>query len=196
MVAAGVGFQIESIISIPEGSREQTLWLFAGTAISFILTAIGTPFSVAAFCRNRFEIIHGIGLVRNIVRVVAILVLFWFYETSVRSFAIALVFSSLVEIVCVMWSARRLLPDLEWSITDVDWETFVGLSTTGWWVSVFQVGTILLLSIDLLVVNRVFGVEEGGRYAIPLQWSALLRNFATSLAAVFSPTIIAWFSHS
>ena len=51
-------------------------------------------------------------------------------------------------------------------------------------------GTILFLSIDLLVVNRLFGAESAGRYAAVMQWSTLLRVLGGTIAAVFAPTII------
>jgi membrane protein EpsK len=190
-VSIATTLNISQIISIPPEGEVQAKWLFGCTAISFIVSALTTPFSVAAFCRNRFDVTHGIGLTRNITRIVGIILLFWLWEPSIRSVGIAGLIAALVEGICVIWAARLLLPEIDLRFTDVDWDTFSNLTLTGWWVSVFQVGTILLLSIDLLVVNRVFGAESGGRYAVVLQWSALLRNFATSLAAVFSPTIIA-----
>lgn len=193
-VAMVTTLNISRIISIPPDGEIQAQWLFGCTAISFIVSALTTPFSVAAFCRNRFDVTHGIGLARNVTRIVGIVLLFWLWEPSIRAVGIAGLFAALIEGICLIWAARLLLPEINLRLTDVDWDTFSSLTLTGWWVSVFQVGTILLLCIDLLVVNRVFGTESGGRYAVVLQWSALLRNFATSLAAVFSPTIIAIYS--
>ena len=61
---------------------------------------------------------------------------------------------------------------------------------TGGWVFISQIGTLLLINIDLLVANKVVGAAAGGQYALVLQWSMLLRNFALVVSGVFGPTIL------
>ena len=88
---------------------------------------------------------------------------------------------------------RKLTPGLYLSAADCCRRTLRQLTGTGFWVSVTQVGTILTLGIDLLVVNLVLGADAAGRYAPLLQWSAMLRSVAGISAGIFGPTIIALF---
>ena len=69
-------------------------------------------------------------------------------------------------------------------------QTLKKLLGTGGWIVVNQIGTLLYLSIDLIVVNRVGGAVAGGRYAAVMQWSTLLRTIAGTIAGVFAPTIL------
>jgi membrane protein EpsK len=57
-------------------------------------------------------------------------------------------------------------------------------------VSLNHTGTVLFLSIELVIANTVLGAHEAGRYALALQWSTLIRAFAGSVAGVFGPTIL------
>lgn len=182
---------LDRLVLVPEDGLAQARWLFGCTAVSFVVSTLVTPFSVSAFCRNRFEITHAISITRNIVRVSMIVFLFWYTEPSLKSVGLAGLASVVVEAILLFLAWRHLLPEIYFRVSNVEWATFKGLFSTGVWVSVFQVGTILLLSIDLVLVNRIFGPASGGEYAAVLQWSALLRNFSMSLAAVFAPTIMA-----
>jgi membrane protein EpsK len=64
----------------------------------------------------------------------------------------------------------------------------------GGWILINQIGALLFLSIDLVVVNKILGVEAGGQYGAVLMWSTLLRSFAGVVAAVFGPTIISLYA--
>ena len=64
----------------------------------------------------------------------------------------------------------------------------------GGWIAVTYVGTILYLGIDLLVVNRMFGPDAGGRYAAVAQWSALLRTLVGVVAGLFCPTMLYYYA--
>src|SRR5205807_3720865 len=70
-----------------------------------------------------------------------------------------------------------------------DVATLRNLTSLGGWLLVSEVGSLLLISIDLIVVNKLFGAEAGGRYGAILQWSFLLRSLAYVIAGVFGPTI-------
>ena len=59
-----------------------------------------------------------------------------------------------------------------------------------------QIGAILYLNIDVLVANRLFGPEQSGKYAAILQLPYLIRLLGTTVAAVFSPTVLFYFARN
>ncbi|GAA5510427.1 hypothetical protein [Novipirellula caenicola] len=187
---AGAAVFLDKLIQIPENGLYQARWLFGTTALSFVVSTVMTPFSVAAFCRNRFEITHAIAIIGNVVRVAGIVLFFGLFEPSIKWVGVAGLTSVATAALLHVIAWRHLMPGTTICFPNVQWSTFKHLFFTGVWVSVFQVGTILLLSVDLVLINHFFGPTSGGRYAAILQWSAMLRNFATSLAAVFTPTIL------
>jgi len=68
------------------------------------------------------------------------------------------------------------------------------LTGMGGWIVINQIGSLLYLSIDLIVVNKILGAEAGGQYGALLIWSTNLRALAGVLAGVFAPTIISLFA--
>jgi membrane protein EpsK len=89
---------------------------------------------------------------------------------------------------------RFLIPQLRISMASCNLAALQEMLSMGGWVSVSTVGTILFLGVDLLVVNRMFGPDACGQYAAVLQWSTLLRTFATTIAGVFGPTILFYYA--
>jgi len=53
---------------------------------------------------------------------------------------------------------------------------------------------LLFLNIDLIVVNKLFGAESGGKYASVLQWTILLRSMAGTLVSVLTPIILTYYA--
>ncbi len=182
------------ILTIPEGALTDAKRHFGCVAAAFILSTATTPFAVSAFCRNRFDISHTITILGNLARILVIVGLFAVLTPNLSHVGVGILLAAIVSSICSVVASRRISPGLRPTFSHANRRTIVDLLATGWWVSVFQVGSILLLSIDLLVVNRALGAEAGGRYAIVLQWAAVLRSVSGSLSAVFSPTILALYA--
>jgi membrane protein EpsK len=75
-----------------------------------------------------------------------------------------------------------------------DWAVFREQVNFGGWILVNQIGAILFLYVDLLVVNRLLGPNAGGQYAAILQWSILLRMFSTAVGSIFQPQMLYLFA--
>jgi len=61
-------------------------------------------------------------------------------------------------------------------------------------VVINQIGSLLFLQIDLIIVNLLFGAASAGEYAIALQWVVLLRAVAGVLSGVLTPTILSCYA--
>ena len=64
----------------------------------------------------------------------------------------------------------------------------------GGWVFIDQIGALLFLQIDLIVVNLLFGATSAGEYAIVLKWGNLLRTIAGVLGGVLTPIILTYYA--
>jgi membrane protein EpsK len=89
-----------------------------------------------------------------------------------------------------------LTPNLKISARDFNFNHLKEFVRTGIWMLLNQFGTLLLIGVDLVIANRLFGAETGGRYASVMQWSAMLRSFAMVIAGVFGPTIVALYARN
>ncbi|HCB30647.1 MAG TPA: hypothetical protein DEP50_07980, partial [Acinetobacter lwoffii] len=158
--------------SIPVGQESQAQLLFICTVVMFMLTVISAPFDVATFCRNRFDIRNVMAIMASLLRVSLVVVLFNLLHAEVWQVGIGIVAASLLSLGGAIWAWRRLTPELVIDVHGYSPKAFKKLRETGIWIALNQIGTLLLLSIDLLVVNRILGAEAGGRYASIMQWSA------------------------
>lgn len=68
------------------------------------------------------------------------------------------------------------------------------LGITGGWITIDQIGTLLLFQIDIIVINKLFGTVAGGEYSIILMWNTLIRSAAGMLAGVLTPVILACYA--
>ncbi len=192
---AGLG----SIINMPVGQETQTRWLFLCTVAAFFLGTLQSPFGVACFCRNRFDLLNTIGLVQQIARVGFVVVFFSILAAQIWQVGVA---ALLAMFFGWGWSIRlwrRLTPSLRISLPHFSGKALKNLCSMGGWVGVNYLGVILYLSIDLLVVNRMFGrtdPDAGGRYAAVMQWSILLRTLVGVIGTIFGPTMIAYYAHN
>src|ERR1051325_9261855 len=93
-----------------------------------------------------------------------------------------------------VWLWRVLTPTLRVERKAFDWHVLKDLASTGGWVIVNQLGAFLYLGIDLLVANRLFGVEQSGRFAAILQLPLLIRSLGSAIGGVFSPTVLYYYA--
>jgi membrane protein EpsK len=185
-----------SIVNIPKDLETQTRWLFVLTVGGFFLGTLQAPFGVSLFCRNRFDLQSMIGLVQQIVRVGLVVVLFNVLTPRIWHVGVA----ALVAMFFGWgWSVRlwrRLTPTLTISLAHFSRKAVKDLFSLGGWVAVNSLGVILYQSIDLLVVNRMFGTDAGGRYAAVMPWSTLLRMLVGVVGTIFGPTMIAYYARN
>lgn len=193
-IAILVAGHADVFFEIPAGYVSQFRWLFYCTIAVFMLTTLRSPFALATYCRNRFELSNGLSIIGNLVRVGLVVLLFSFLIPGVWQVGVGLVAATVVVAVgsVILW--RVLTPSLQIDIRHFDVGTLRLMTSTSLWFVVNQVGTLLYLSIDLLVVNRIIGSEAGGQYAALLTWSALLRGLGGAIAGVFTPTMLAHYA--
>jgi membrane protein EpsK len=193
VLAAPAGFaasHVPRLISVPAGQELQARWLMGCAVTVFFLDALLTPFGVATYCTNRFDLQNLVVITDRIVPIGVVVVLFSLFTPRLWQVGLAMVAATLVSggVSLRLW--RKLTPMLRLSSSTFDIGAVFKLASFGGWIAVNQVGVVLFLAIDLLVVNRLFGPAAGGRYAAVMQWSSLLRLLAGTIAVVFGPTIL------
>jgi len=180
---------ISAFFNVPAGCERPFAWLFFCIICSFFITTLGSSFSLASFCRNRFDLSSAVGILGNLIRVGTVVVLFSCFVPQVWHIGIGALLAVIVSLIgsIIIW--RLLTPMLHIEPRAFDMATLRDLTSMGGWFLVSQLGVLLFLGIDLVVVNKMLGAEAGGRYGAVMQWSLLLRSLAGVMAGVFGPTI-------
>jgi membrane protein EpsK len=183
-------FHGELFFNLPSGYERQFSWLFVCAMTVFFMTALGSSFSVSSFCMNRFDLDNLVGTVSTIIRVCSILLMFNLFEPKITYVGLALVIAFGSNIVLTVFVWRHLTPMLRLNLSGFSSEVFLKLAGMGGWIVVDQLGTILLLSIEMVVVNKVLGPENAGHYGAIMVWSVQLRSLSGLIGSVFAPTTI------
>jgi membrane protein EpsK len=186
-----VSFYGDRLVRVPAGSETDVRWLFAFCGASFLTSTATSAFGVSAFCRNRLDIQAWFSIASTFARVGLVWLLFQIVAAKLWQVGAGLLLAAMVSAIGLIWAWRHLAPELRIRFADWDVKELHRLTATTGWLSVWQVGTILLISIDLLVVNRIFGPVAGTLYAVALQWSVMLRGIAITLGNLFAPEITA-----
>ncbi|HTA29155.1 MAG TPA: oligosaccharide flippase family protein, partial [Candidatus Cybelea sp.] len=185
---------LDRLVRLPSGFEVPARWLFAAAAAAFLLNEIKTPFDVSSFCRNRFDLRNIVATGEVLGRVGLVVLLFCFVSPRVEYVGFAIFFGTVISSVGAVWLWKALTPTLRVDRRCFDLSILRELTGTGGWVVINQIGAILYLSIDLLVANRMFGAELGGKYAAVLQLPALIRTLGSTIGAVFSPTVLFYYA--
>jgi membrane protein EpsK len=192
-LAVPAGFaasHVNKLVSVSAGQEAQVRWLMGCALIAFFLNTLQTPFGVATYSMNRFDLRNVVGITQRLVSVGVVVALFALFTPRLWHVGLAIVGAALVHGGLNLCFWRMLTPMLRPSFAQFDIRVVGKLASFGGWISVSRVGVLLFLAIDLLVVNRLFGPVAGGRYAAVLQWSTLLRTLSAVIVGVFGPTIL------
>lgn len=189
-------FNIEMLVHIPTEILTQARVTFACIVLAFLLNTIKTPFEVATFCFNRFDLRNILLIIEAVIRVGFVVVCFNSISVEIWHVGTGILIATCISFVGAVWVWKRLMPSLIVSYSYFDWSQVKDLTSMGVWVSISTVGSMLFLGIDLLVINRMFTVEDAGRYAAILQWPTLLRAIGFTISGVFAPTMIYYYARN
>lgn len=186
-VALGVTW-VDWLVRIPPGYVTATRWLFGWTAAALLLNQIGIPFAASAFCRNRLDLQNLATIAGTLTRVGLILLLFSLAAARIEYVGLAILAGALISLAMAIYQWRRLTPMLHVAPRLFDRTLFKDLFATGGWATVSQLGAMLYLNIDLILANRLFGADVGGKYAAVLQIPYLLTSLSLAVGGIFPPT--------
>lgn len=187
---------IDEFISIPEAVVTESKILFLCVLGGFFISLIASVFSVSVYSINRIDLMQIANISKNIIKLSVILVLFKFQLYKLSSVGYAIVISEFTTLLFYIVLSRRLTPYIHLNIRSFSLSIVKKLSTLGGWLIIDQVGVIFLSKIDLVVVNKTFGSNYGGKYSIITQFSDLLRSMAGLIGGVLGPVMMILYSRN
>jgi len=193
-IAIAFSYFMPSIFEISSEYIQDSRWLFIFILGMFIINTQTSTFTVSPYALNRIDLINGVEFISLACRISLIVSLFTFLAPRLYQIGISYFVSCVIVLMLniILW--KKLTPQLSVRLKNFSFGKFKSMASTSTWLIVNQIGTLLFLNIDLIVVNKLFGETDGGRYAAVLQWSTLLRSLAGSLAMVLTPVILAYYA--
>lgn len=191
-----ISFYSGSLFNLPKGFEEEAKRFFLYALLVFSLALASSPFEVATYSQNRFDLRNAISMSGSLLKVGLIIILFNLLSPRIEYVGISLLAAGVLTLFLSIGVWKYLTPALRIRNRAFNFETLRELTDTGKWISVNQIGTLLLVSVDVIVVNRLFGSEATGKYASILQWSVLLRGLGLTLSAVLGPTLFYYYARN
>lgn len=191
-----VAYLAPSIFNVPAGQETGAILLFIGVSAGFLIRSWSGNFTVQLFAYNRLDLQNLVNIANIIVQTGLIVLLFTFLGPDLALVGGAHLIGAIVASGVSIVLARRVCPHLRISIRSFDRMRVKDLCRMGWWVVINQIGSLLFLQIDLIVVILLFGATSAGEYAIALQWVILLRAVAGVLSGVLTPTILSCYARN
>ena len=143
---------------------------------------------------NRLDLLNMVNTINLLVQVGLIVLLFKLYSPNLVYIGLAYLIGAVMAFGATVFFSHKIDPYLKVNIKDFRKSKVKGIMETGGWIIINEIGSLLFLEIDMIVVNKLFGAVAGGEYSIVLTWSALLRAIAAMLIGVLTPMILAYYA--
>lgn len=189
-----VSYYAPSFFEIPTSQENAARILFLGVISSFLLRAWSSNFGVSLFAYNRLDLQNLINAVNVLVQVGLIILFFRFYSPSLVYIGLSHLIGAAVASILTIFFSSKINPHLNVNIKDFRKSKVNEITGMGGWVIINQIGSLLFLQIDLIVVNKLFGTVAGGEYSVVLTWSMMLRTIAGMLVGVLTPVILTYYA--
>lgn len=155
-------FFIARILDIPQNLVHDVRLLFIFIFISLIINVSSAVFQVTAFALNRFDRLAFINIISNVLKLGAIILLFYFLTPRIYFLGLVTVVTAFYMFLANYRLTKKLLPEIQ-----IDWSFFSksALYTvlgSGIWNSVMAMSNVINTQLDLLIANHFFGASGMG----------------------------------
>jgi len=189
-----ISYFVPVIFNVPAGQEMGAIILFICASCAFFIRSLNGTFTVQLFAYNRLDMINLVNIVNLLVQVGLTVLLFWLEGPHLVFVGVGYLAGALVASTVAIILAKSVCPHMHLSSGSFDRSLVKDLGEMGGWLFINQIGTLLFLQIDLIVVNILFGATLAGEYAIVLSWGNQLRSIAGVFAGVLTPMILTFYA--
>ena len=180
--------------NIPDIERNSVFLLFSLIIFSSFVYSLQSPFSAIIFSFNKIHYTNYIAIIRTLLSPCIIVTLFFVSIPSVIHVGIAYFISALVSFTCTIILSRKVYDKIHISVNHFSKDQFFEITSLAKWILVDQIGTMLLLSLSLIIVNKEFGTVKGGEYAIVLVFFHFMYNITGLITSLLSPMFYTYYA--
>lgn len=201
LILIPVGFIISyyllpDFFRIPSAQKSDFIFLLIGIMFTFIIRTMSSMFGVSLFAYNRLDLQKMIEFLNLVIQVVLIILLFSEFSPKLSYIGLSYSIAALITFFMTFYVSKKINPHFTINFNYINIYQLKEIIEMSKWIIISDVGALLFLQIDLIVVNRLFGSAAGGEYAIILVWSMLLRTMAGVLSGAITPIIFMYYAKS
>lgn len=194
IVAVGFILFLDRILNISLELVVSVKLLFFFVFLSFVVTTVGTSYTVAAYIKNRLDIVGIFRSIAYIFEVVFYVVVFTFLSPKVWQVGLAICIAQLVILGGNYYIFKKYTPELQIRGKSVSLNAIKKLIVNGIWNSINSLGNTLNSGLDLIVTNLWLSDLAMGQIAITKTISSIFMSFNQLLAQPFQPLLLKSYS--
>lgn len=179
-----------SLFGVPSENAKGATWLFLGIGLAFLIRSWSSSFTVTLYASNRLDLINIINMINIIVQISAIIILFTILTPSLIIIGFSYLLGAIVAMVVTLLFYVWMNDKLSIKYNCYDGTRFREMARMGSWIIISDIGALLLVNIDLIIVNYLYGNTIGGEYAIAYQWVGLMRGLASTFISILGPIVL------
>ena len=190
LVGVAVSWFSPLIFKTPAGHEMDARLIFMSVSGAFVLLTFSSPFNLSTYVTNRLDLRSHNESIQLLMRVgIAYgLILSFGWKLGAVSLGIFVGASIGFFITAAFW--RRLTPELKISRPQISVQLLKEITGMGIWMLINQIGSLLFLNTELLIVNFLYGAKATGKYGALLIIPAMLRSMASIISNSLVPPIM------
>lgn len=179
--------QLPAIFKVPAGHEISARWLFFMVAVSSFFVATTSPFKVSTLIKHRFDLSEATIILSKLLRLGITVLCFAYFGASLKYVGWGYCGMALFMLVSSMYLKSLLTPKLRIRLKFFRLHAFREITSMSMWMTINQIGTLLYLSTDLIIINLLLGPEQGGLYGPLVLMVSLISMLGSAVANVFTP---------
>ncbi|MBF0331917.1 MAG: oligosaccharide flippase family protein [Candidatus Omnitrophica bacterium] len=178
------------IFHIPAHLTTSVQALLFLTLLSFIISIFSSILNAPLFAQNRLDLRNAVDVSYLVFRTVFIFLFFFLFSIDLVYVGWAYLAGAVVSLLLSAYLFKAFSSEICISRKYYDRSKLKDVFSMSGWMLIDQVGSILLLQVDVILCNILLGAAFAGYYGAVIQWSVLLRAMASVAGSTLLPMVI------
>jgi len=150
-----LSWHIGEVLTIPAEYLGDARLMMVLLVFAFVYRMVLVPYGVGFNVKQRFVLLNGIYISRDLVRIALLFILLLGVSTRVLWVVVASVTADLVAVTVITWWSRRMIPQLRFNASLFNLRMARLLVSFGFWTTLGQVAAMVHNSTGTLVLNKL-----------------------------------------
>ena len=181
---------LSGLLHVPAQYERQVTWLFLLVVGATIASAFTSLYGRSCFLLQKFYWLDVFSVLSKILQVVLLVAAFRYISESLVFVGLAALGAALFRLLSTALLDRFMLPELTIEYRAFNWKACRELLGMGADVMIWELGALLYLSADLIVIGMLLGSTATGQYGPIVQWVVLIRSLAVAVGRPFGPVVM------
>lgn len=182
--------KIDLLLNVPQNLIFSVKLLFLIVFLNFVLTTATTPFTTAAYIKNRLDITGIIKIIAYLVDAGVMVILFITCTPNVWFVGMGSLAASVVTFICTYILSKKLVPELVFNKDFFSVSKLKNLVGNGVWNSLNSLGNELNSGLDLIISNLFLNGVATGQIAVVKTIGTMFSMLYEVVYQPFQPNLI------